>query len=334
MQLKKKIVLYLILFVFFTPFFVEGQNPMFRQMYTHRYLTNPAMVGMGTLEGSAVNRISSGTKAQWLSIDSRLVTQSFSFDAPIANNNSSWGAGLFLTDLHSGGSEQSKYSHFSGSLNYAYTIPLKKLNLRFGMSAQYSSLNFGANQFQWEDQINADLTGFVNPTLEPLQRQTKNVVHASVGALAYGKKGFLGISVFNVNEPSISFFDNQNQTLQRKFLLHGGLMINQLFEHATIIPNFSYSVQGEISSAHLNINAKLDNLQLGLGSQRMSGYNNTAWAVTNYIGYRYDKYFIGYSTDWNLSFNLGSIPVTHEFSIVILMNKKVKNLASNPLPEM
>jgi len=334
MQLKKKIVLICILFVLFTPVFVEGQNPMFRQMYTHRYLTNPAMIGMGALEGSSANRISSGTKAQWLSIDSRLVTQSFSYDAPITNNNSSWGAGLLLTDLHSGGAEQSKYSHFSGSLNYAYTIPMKKINLRFGLSAQYSSLNFGANQFQWEDQINADLTGFVNPTLEPLQRQTKHLVHASVGAMAYGKKGFLGISVFNVNEPSISFFENQNQTLERKFLVHGGVMLNKIFEHATIIPNFSYSVQGEISSAQLNINAKLENLQIGLGSQRTNGYNNTAWAVTNYIGYRYDKYFIGYSTDWNLSFNLGSIPVTHEISIVVLLNKKVKNSVSYPLPEM
>lgn len=333
MQFRKQIVKFIgSLFLFF-PYFVEGQNPLFRQLYTHRYLTNPSMVGMGSLEGMSVGRIASGTKAQWLSIDSRLVTQSFSFDAPIKDNNASWGAGLFLTDLHSGGGDQSKYSHFSGSLNYAYNIPLKKINLRFGLCAQYSSLSFGVDQFQWEDQVNANLTGFVNPTLEPLQKQTKNVIHASAGALAYNHKGFIGISVFNVNEPNISFFEGQSQTLTRKYFVHGGFVLDHLFNHAVLIPNASYSVQGEVSAAQFNTNVKMENLQVGIGVQNVKGYGNSAWAFTNYLGFRYDKYFVGYSNDWNLSFNLGSIPVTHEISVVVLLNRKNSKPTKNSLPE-
>jgi len=334
MQFTKQIVKIIGSFLFFFPFFVKGQNPLFRQLYTHRYLTNPSMVGMGSLEGISVNRIASGTKAQWLSIDSRLVTQSFSFDAPVKDNNSSWGAGLFLTDLHSGSGEQSKYSHFSGSLNYAYNILLKKINLRFGLSAQYSSLSFGVDQFQWEDQINANLTGFVNPTLEPLQKQTKNVFHAAAGTLAYNQKGFIGFSVFNVNEPNISFFEGQKQTLSRKYFVHGGLALKNVFKHAVLIPNASYSIQGEVSAAQFNTNVKMENLQVGIGVQNVKGYGKSAWALTNYLGFRYDKYFVGYSNDWNLSFNLGSIPVTHEISIVVLLNRKTSTATVSSLPEI
>jgi len=326
--------LFIVLILFFSPSILIGQNPIFRQMYTQRYLTNPAMVGNGSIDGIGIGRISSGIKAQWMSLESRLYTQSLSYDAPIKANNSSWGIGAFMTDLNSGSVEQSKYSHFSGTLSYAYHIPLKKINIKFGISAQFSSITFGKNNFLWEDQINESMTGFVKPTQEPLSQLTKNVVHASAGALIYNKKGFLGLAVHNVNEPDISFFSDQNQRIQRKFLIHGGLVFDKIFNHAVLTPNFAYSKQGNIQSALFSTNLKLDNLQLGVGTQYVSAYGNKAWSVTNYFGYRYDKYFIGYSTDWNLSFNFGSIPVIHEFSVLILLNKKDKKLISNPFPEM
>ncbi len=311
-----------------------AQNPIFRQSYTHRYLTNPAFIGNGTLEGLSINRIASGTKAQWLSLDSRLVTQTLSYDAPINSNNSSWGIGAFLTDLHSGGSEKSKYSHFSGTLSYAYNIPLKKINLKFGLSAQYSSLTFGADQFDWEDQINENMTGFVKPTAELQSRLSKNVIHASVGALAYNKKGFIGVALQNVNEPSIAFYDNSNQKIERKILLHGGLVLNNLIRNAIVTPNFSFSTQGEVVSQNYSTNVKLSNIQFAIGAQHIRAFGNEAWSMNNYLGFRYDKYFIGYSNEWNLNFNFGSIPVTHEISILILLNRKEKKESINPFPEM
>ena len=332
---KKKISnLFIVVVSILYPSISKGQNPIFRQMYTQRYLTNPALVGNGSIEGIGIGRISSGIKAQWMSLESRLYTQSLSYDAPIKANNSSWGIGAFMTDLNSGSVEQSKYSHFSGTLTYAYNIPLKKMNLKFGLSAQFSSITFGRNNFMWEDQINESMTGFLKPTQEPLSQLTKNVVHASAGALIYGKKGFFGLAVHNVNEPNISFFSNQNQTIERKFLVHGGLVFDKIFNHAVITPNFAYSKQGDVQSALFSTNVKLDNLQLGLGTQNVRAFGNSAWSVTNYVGYRYDKYFIGYSTDWNLSFNFGSIPVIHEFSVLILLNKKEKKAIQNPFPEM
>jgi len=332
----KKYILhaFFVIIMLFQTSILVGQNPIFRQMYTQRYLTNPALIGNGSIDDNGIGRISSGIKAQWMSLESRLYTQSLSYDAPIRANNSSWGIGAFMTDLYSGSIEQSKYSHFSGTLSYAYNIPLKKINIKFGLSAQFSSITFGRNNFLWEDQINESMTGFLKPTQEPLSQLTKNVVHASAGTMIYGKKGFLGLAVHNVNEPNISFFSNQNQTIQRKFLVHGGMVFDKLFNHAVLIPNFAFSKQGNVQSALFSTNVKLDNLQLGMGTQYVEAYGNKAWSVSNYLGYRYDKYYIGYSTDWNLSFNFGSIPIIHEFSVLILLNKKEKKRNLNPFPEM
>lgn len=333
MYLRQKLVL-LLIGTLCIQHKTTAQNPIFRQLYTHRYLTNPAFVGNGSLEGISINRIASGTKAQWLSLDSRLVTQTLSFDAPMNSNNSSWGIGAFLTDLHSGGGEKSKYSHFSGTLTYAYNVPLKKINLKFGLSAQYSSISFGADQFDWEDQINANMTGFVKPTAELQSRLSKNVVHASVGALAYNKKGFFGLALHNVNEPSISFFDKSDQKIERKILVHGGLVLNKLIRNAVVTPNFSYSVQGNVAAQNYSTNVKLSNIQFSLGAQHVKAYGNEAWSMNNYLGFRYDKYYIGYSNEWNLNFNFGSIPVTHEISVLILLNRKEKKESVNPFPEM
>jgi type IX secretion system PorP/SprF family membrane protein len=335
LSIKKNISNLSIVAVFvFYPSFSKGQNPIFRQMYTQRYLTNPSLVGNGSIDGLGIERISSGIKAQWMSLESRLYTQSLSYDAPIKANNSSWGIGAFMTDLNSGSVEQSKYSHFSGTLSYAYNIPIKKMNIKFGLSAQFSSITFGRNNFMWEDQINESMTGFVKPTQEPLNQLTKNVIHASAGALIYGKKGFFGLAVHNVNEPNISFFEDKNQTIERKFLVHGGLVFDKIFNHAVLTPNFAYSKQGNVQSALISTNVKLDNLQLSVGTQYVTAFKYSAWSITNYLGYRYDKYFIGYSADLNLSINYGSIPIIHEFSVLILLNKKDKKLIPHPFPEM
>ena len=61
---KKKISnLFIVVILILYPSISNGQNPIFRQMYTQRYLTNPALVGNGSIEGIGIGRISSGIKA-------------------------------------------------------------------------------------------------------------------------------------------------------------------------------------------------------------------------------------------------------------------------------
>jgi hypothetical protein len=88
--------------------YIKAQNPQFRQLYAQRHLTNPALVGLGSLNSEAASRITSGTKAQWLGISNRLYTQTVSFDSPVKKNNTSWGVSAFTTDLNSGADKMSK----------------------------------------------------------------------------------------------------------------------------------------------------------------------------------------------------------------------------------
>lgn len=306
--------------------FLHAQNPYFRQSFTHRYLTNPAMVGFGHYNSEGASRIASGTKSQWLGTESNLFTQSLSYDERLKTTNASWGLGAFMTDLNSGTGGQSKYSHFSMVGTYAYMIPFKKSALKLGLSVQYSSLSFGSGQFLWEDQINATNTGFINPTQEPLSRLTKNVFHASAGAIYYSEKGFIGVAVHNINQPDISFFSTSHQVIERKIAVNAGYTFSKVFGETDIIPNAQFIQQGKLNSIQVQANFRNHNVQYGAGIQRIQGYNAVSYAMTNFFGIRYEKYYLAYSTDWNLNYNLGSIPLTHEFSIVMLLKNRLKTI--------
>jgi len=94
---------------------LEAQIPTFRQQYTQRINANPAMIGMGVYNGGQMGRAAMTTRAQWLSQEGRLLTQSAGYDSKIKNTMASWAAGITATDLYSGMAGSAKYSHFIGS---------------------------------------------------------------------------------------------------------------------------------------------------------------------------------------------------------------------------
>jgi len=322
--------------------YIKAQNPQFRQLYAQRHLTNPALVGLGSINSEAVSRITSGTKAQWLGISNRLYTQTVSFDSPVKKNNTSWGVSAFTTDLNSGADKMSKYSHFSGALTYAYDIKINAYQLKLGLTAQFSSFSFGKDQFLWEDQINQANTGFVNPTSEPLNKITRNAVHVSAGALFYGKKGFLGFSAYNINQPDISFYGDGVQNLPLNLSIQGGSKIYTSPTGTEIIPSFNYLIQQQtvlgkqetVQSRSVMFNAKRANFRIGLGAQNTQAFDRQAWSINYYFGARYDKYYFAYSNDWNVSLKNTGVPVTHEFSLIIFPYTTGPNRKYNPFPEM
>ncbi len=313
---------------------LQGQFPAFRQQFAQRSLLNPALIGTSQLNQQDAMRIGSGTKAQWLGISSRLATQNLAFDMPISNTNMAWGVNLYATDLYSGSENQSKYSHFSASAHYAYSIPIKKSRLRAALSLQYSSFTFGKDQFLWEDQINASNTGFVLPTQEPLNKLTRNVFHASVGFMYYNSRGFMGVSAFNINEPKIGFYSENSQRIPLRYSAIAGYRISSSNAQTTLTPSINYSFQDGLHSTSLMLNTQFTNFRAGAGVQQARNYLQTAWSINYYFGARYDRYYLGYSNDWNISMQGQGIPVTHEFSLLIfpkIYNGRSKN--PSPFPE-
>lgn len=313
---------------------LSAQNLQFRQSYAQRSLLNPALIGTGQLNEISSARISSGTKGQWLGLGKRLFAQSISIDAPISNTNAAYSAGVYTTDLISGSEGRAKYSHISGHLGYAYDIKVgKNIFVKGGINAQFSSFNFGAEQFFWEDQINAANTGFIIPTQEPNAQITKNVFHVSAGLLLYGSKGFLGISALNINQPDISFFEEGGQNIPLNLSVHAGYEIYQSESGTKFLPTVNYTILPESQSRSIMFNGIRDNFRMGLGAQNTESLGQQAFSVNYYFGARYDRYYVAYSNDWNVSVKNSSIPLTHEISVIIFPYETKTKPRPNPFPE-
>jgi type IX secretion system PorP/SprF family membrane protein len=314
---------------------LEAQNVQFRQSFAQRVFSNPALIGTGLINDEQTMRISSGTRAQWLGLGKRLFSQSLAFDAPIKETNASFSAGVFTTDFLSGSQGKSKYSHWSGHLGYAYDLKINKnLFLKTGLNVQFSSLNFGIERFNWEDQINATNTGFLLPTQEPVSQLTKNVIHASAGFVLYGSKGFLGVSAFNINQPDISFFEEGNQKLPLNISIMAGYEILESASGTKIVPSLNYHITPQTQIRAVTANILKDNFRMGVGFQNTEALNRQAYAFNYYFGARYDRYYIGYSNDWQLSIANSGLPLTHEISILIFPTLGTPAKRPNPFPEM
>lgn len=321
-------------FVYLNPLILKAQNPVYRQAYGQRHLTNPALIGTGQINNQATARISSGTKAQWFALGKRLFTQSVSIDSKIGESNAAFQFGAFATDYLSGSENRSKYSHFSINSGYAYDLKLgNDWYLSAGLSLQFSSFTFGKDQFFWEDQINAANTGFVKPTQEPTSLLTKNVFHASAGGMLYGKNGFLGVSVMNINQPDISFFEEGGQNIPMNISIQAGWKVFTSPSDFEIIPSAMYQIQSDLQSRSIMLNGRKNNFRMGLGVQNTQQLNQQAFSLNYYFGGRYDIYYVGYSNDWNFSVNNAALPLTHEFTVLIFPYSTKGEKRPNPFPE-
>lgn len=297
-----------------------AQVPTFRQQYTQRINANPALIGMGVYDGKQMGRVAMSTRAQWLSQEGRLLTQSAGYDSRIKNTMASWSAGIAATDLYSGMAGNAKYSHFIGSAAYAYEIPGRKVSARFGIITQFSNYSFGTGRYTWEDQVDPNFTGFVLPTQEPNATMVRKAFHVGAGTLLYNNNFFFGLSVFNLNQPDIAIIPGSESKLLTKYHMQAGIVLDKLLENATITPHVLVMQQEGMNSATFNTIVKISNLQLSAGVQRTQWFDKRNVAMTNYIGYHYGKVNLGYSIDWNLTYSNGAIPMTHEISVVWFTN--------------
>ena len=68
----------------------------------------------------------------------------------------------------------------------------------------YTNSNFNNQNLIFYDQFGSN--GVINPTAENIINfQNKNYINLAIGILSYSKKTWLGVSIFNISEPDISF---------------------------------------------------------------------------------------------------------------------------------
>lgn len=312
-----------------------GQNPQFRQLYTHRAYTNPAMIGLGNYDQIQATRIASGVKAKWVGINRRLNTTYLSGDIA-TKENASFGLNLDATDFLSSakGSREYSFKHFHAAATYSYLLKANSVNYKFGLSLDLSNFSFGSANFVWGDQINEEMTAFNKQTNEPLDNLSQTNLHAAVGALALGKRWFAGVAVFNVNQPNISFYEQSPQPLYRKFIIHGGYKFSRSFSNLVFTPTVFFSSQNTTNQMAIDANFQQGNLFYGGGARRVTFNNTNANSFHLYSNFRKDVWMIGYDLDFNISLNNNSLPLSHEFSILYLIPSKKSRKAIYQLPNL
>ncbi len=298
-----------------------AQDPQFTQWYAAPLYLNPAFAGSALAPRLTVNY-----RNQWPSI-TNYVTSSAGFDHFMPGINS--GVGFYVLNDNQG-QGQIRSTEIAGQ--YSYQLRLSEAaNLRLGLQASYVNRNLNYFGLTFGDQFtNRGYTG--NPTSDPivLQPSPKNsYVDFSVGGLYYSDWAWIGATASHINRPAQGFFVGDNSRLPIKGNIHAGLRIpllgftgrgDEMDREISFSPVILYKFQGKYDQLDLGAYLTYSPMTVGvyyrgLPFKRYNQSLNNHDALAFLIGYRADKFSIGYSYDATVSTLGFASGGSHEISI-------------------
>ncbi|MEO1653511.1 MAG: PorP/SprF family type IX secretion system membrane protein, partial [Bacteroidota bacterium] len=163
------------------------------------------------------------------------------------NNGNRWG-GLGLSIMHD---RRGEFLHTTaGLLALAYNVKVKTTET----SQNYLSLGLQGGFFQRRLSLTGLTTSsqYLNGSFDPNlginefnENDRQNYGIFSAGGIWYSVdtlnalRGFLGLSIFNINSPESAFYDNVNDDLPLHFTVTGGYRVLNK-EKYSIVPNFRW----------------------------------------------------------------------------------------------
>ncbi len=145
----------------------------------------------------------------------------------------------------------------------------------------------------------------------------------------------IGASIQNINSPKIvlqKFNSETNIVISRTINLHSQYVIKLI--NVNITPMVNYNTDFIKHQLQVGINADLRNIYFGISFRGYSGLNNDA--IMGVFGVKFlDKFRIGYSYDYNVSYlnksNFGSHEISVSFELPQKFSSKNKgNVLYNP----
>jgi len=144
---------------------------------------------------------------------------------------------------------------------------------------------------------------------ESFSNEVINYLDVNMGLIsAYnfrrGGSVFIGGSVFHLNEPNESFFNNNNSGhLQTRWVLHGGLKHEKKNSPFAVAPNFVLMFQGGAKEINIGANIHYDFAKVSQTDLELivGGWSRLNDALIAYAGLRFDSYEMGFSYDFNAS---------------------------------
>lgn len=299
----RKILFYLFAILFTLG--VKAQDPHFSQFFASPLTLNPAFTGK--FDGKW--RLAANHRDQWPSIPKAYVTTSASVDFPILASKIPEGDvfGVGISGVSDASADNAlKLNYGSLSMSYHRALDEDGYNtIGAGFQATYSSMTIDVNKLTFEDQLTQN--GFTQPTNDILVNgNNQNYFDMNAGLLYSGSSNgennyYLGVSMYHINRPRVSFKD-KNWYLSGRVTLHGGgtfPVSDVVAVNASVIHQIQNKASETILGAALALNAnpgEINPTSLYIGSWYR--FND---AVIPYLGLEFAGLRIGASYDINTS---------------------------------
>lgn len=312
--------LFAILFVFFISD-LRGQDPVFTQFYASPTILNPAFAGSRNS-----TRFSVGYRNQWLNVKSNLNTFYASGDAFLGSIKSGIGANIISQK-----EELTNYSYTQINLLYSFHMQLSESWSLFpGISFGYGLKQLDFGNLLFEDQIDL-IAGNINPSNEEFVEKNRiYLFDFSAGLVLYHTNAWFGVSLKHLNNPNISFLEEEDLPLELFFSFHGGYRFtirpddkystNSKGSHLFLTANYMH--QGPYDRIDIGAEFELSKFFIGLLSSttvnsQIEG-SNTFISINPIIGLEFDKFKIGFSYDYPISTtgnNAGTAEITFQYDL-------------------
>jgi type IX secretion system PorP/SprF family membrane protein len=283
----------------------HAQDPHFSQFFSSPLTLNPAFTG----KFNGLWRLAANHRDQWPSIPKAYVTSSASVDFPILQkkipDNDVFGVGISgLSDASANNILKLNY----GSLSMSYHKSLDEngySTIGAGFQGTYSSLSLDVSKLYFEDQLTQN--GFTGTTSDILTNGTnQSYFDMNAGVLYSGSSNginnyYLGVSMYHINRPKVSFKD-KNWYLSGRITVHAGgsfPISDVLTVHTSII----HQIQNKASETTLGaaIAANLNQDEEKPTSVYLGSWIRFNDAVVPYVGLEFGGLRIGASYDLNIS---------------------------------
>lgn len=268
------------------------QLPLYSQYTMNGFLLNPAMAG--SVDYTPVRLTA---RQQWVGIEGAPSTQAISVHTLLQNQKMGLGGYLF-NDMFG----PMRRSGVQASYAYHLTLNRWDSKLAFGLSITAFQFVMDESKFTLYDPDD-NAVSYLS--------ETNFVPDASFGMYLYGGRYYAGFSVAQLFEWQVDMGDYEqdiNKMVRHYFVSAGYTFdIDEKFE---LQPSFLVKTTGQ-SPVQLDFNVK------GL-------YNRTFWmgctyrhdaAVIGLIGFKVDKFFMGYAFDYSLSNISNYTTGSHEIMI-------------------
>jgi type IX secretion system PorP/SprF family membrane protein len=284
---------------------VKAQDPHFSQFFASPLTLNPAFTGK--FDGSW--RLAANHRDQWPSIPKAYVTTSASLDFGILKDKLPQGDvfGIGISGLSDQSADAAlKLNYGSLSLSYHKALDEDGYNtIGAGFQATYSSAILDRSKLTFEDQLTQN--GFTDPTAETFSNGTsQSYFDMNAGLLYSGSSNgtnnyYVGLSMYHINKPNLSFID-KSWALASRMTVHAGGSF-PLTDVLTMNTSVIYQMQNKASEIVFGgaLSALVNGDEANPTAVYFGSWMRVNDAIIPYVGLEINGFRIGASYDINTS---------------------------------